>query len=178
MLPAATCWWKQCTHVMNKGYGSWPSVRLLIDIVRIFVIGVGKFAKAMAFRVRWSCHAGCQLASQWGSTDANGKLGGEEGSQLCGAGHEPLPGVEYLKMEISSFASLLNGHISGELWHCKWRIHFLHLHWVNLSDSNQVISIGGQAILSCSLVEGTHRKYPEMCSARDWLVCDKSLNIW
>lgn len=26
---------KQCTHVMNKGYCSWPSVQLLIDIVRI-----------------------------------------------------------------------------------------------------------------------------------------------
>lgn len=49
----------------------------------------------------------------------------------------------------------------------------------NLSDSNQAISMGGgRAILSCSLVAGTLRRNPEMCSARDWLVCDKSLNIW
>lgn len=45
---------------------------------------------------------------------ANSVGGG--GSQLCGAGHRPLPGVGYLKVEISSFASLLNGHIPGELW--------------------------------------------------------------
>lgn len=162
MLPAATCWWKQCAHVINKGYGSWPLVRLLIDIVQIFVIGVGKFAKAVAFRVRWSCHAGCQLASQRGSTDANGKLSGEEGSQLCGAGHEPLPGVEYLKMEISSFASLLSGHISGELWHCKWRIHFLHLHWVQfvgLQPGHLYRGSGYSVLLSC-------RRYTEEVSRK------------
>lgn len=52
----------------------------------------------------------------------------------------------------------------------------------NLSDSNQVIPTGGggmvgQAVLSCSLVAGARRKYPEMCSARDRLAFDKSQNI-
>lgn len=81
-------------------------------------------------------------------------------------------------MEISSFASLLNGHISGELRHSNDASIFYISTGFNLSDSNQVISIGGRDVLSCSLVAGTHRRHPEMCSARDWLVCDKSLNIW
>lgn len=167
MLPTAACWCKQSIHVMNKrlqllAIGPAADRHCSDRCNRRLEAGQGRVLHA-----QWSCHAGCQQLSQQGSTDANGKLRGEEGSQLCDAGHKPLPGVAFLEMEISSFASLLNGHISGELWNWKWHIHVLFCFFIT-SPLDSVCPTSsypwwgqGQDILSCPLVAGTLRKYPE-----------------
>lgn len=87
---------------------------MLMDIVWIGVIGAGTRAKATVFMYSEVVAPTASLRHDGVLETPPASSVGEEERQLCGSGHEPLPGVSHFRVEKCSFTSLLGGHRSGD----------------------------------------------------------------